>query len=305
MPIGLKLNSYNNYKVKNLFNLFIILFIIGSIEAQNQDTIYKLVQFPEGYTSQIDVVYTTAGEWNGRMDLYTNPKSTAPTPVIINIHGGGWNHGVKESQTGYGSFFKNGYAVANVEYRLVDVAKAPGAIEDVRCALIYLYTHAKALNIDTNKIVVMGGSSGGHLALMAGLLTNDKRFDTNCNYDGEIKVAAIIDKYGVTGLEPLSAWKSAKNWLGDQYNDQAFVKSVSPLYYVSKNSPPIYIVHGNSDPIVPYAQSVVLYEKLKSSGVKTKMLTIEGGVHGKFSKEENSLLSKDMWEFLDELGLKK
>ncbi|MHB1104976.1 MAG: alpha/beta hydrolase fold domain-containing protein [Lutibacter sp.] len=291
--------------MKNLFNLFIILFIIGSIEAQNQDTIYKLVQFPEGYTSQIDVVYTTAGEWNGRMDLYTNPKSTAPTPVIINIHGGGWNHGVKESQTGYGSFFKNGYAVANVEYRLVDVAKAPGAIEDVRCALIYLYTHAKALNIDTNKIVVMGGSSGGHLALMAGLLTNDKRFDTNCNYDGEIKVAAIIDKYGVTDLEPLNAWKSAKNWLGDQYNDQAFVKSVSPLYYVSKNSPPIYIVHGNSDPIVPYAQSVVLYEKLKSSGVKTKMLTIEGGVHGKFSKEENSLLSKDMWEFLDELGLKK
>lgn len=291
--------------MKNLFKLFVILLTIGSIEGQNQDANYKLVQFPEGYTSQIDVVYTTVGTWNGRMDLYTNPKSDAPTPVVINIHGGGWNHGVKESQTGYGSFFKNGYAVANVEYRLVDVAKAPGAIEDVRCALIYLYTHAKALNIDTNKIVVMGGSSGGHLALMAGLLANDKRFDTNCDYGEEIKVAAIIDKYGVTDLEPLSAWKSAKNWLGDQYNNPKFVKSVSPLNYVTKNSPPVYIVHGNSDPIVPYAQSVVLYEKLKSFGVKTKMLTIEGGVHGKFSKEENSLLSKDMWEFLDELGLKK
>lgn len=291
--------------MKNLFKLFVILLTIGSIEGQNQDANYKLVQFPEGYTSQIDVVYTTVGKWNGRMDLYTNPKSDAPTPVVINIHGGGWNHGVKESQTGYGSFFKNGYAVANVEYRLVDVAKAPGAIEDVRCALIYLYTHAKALNIDTNKIVVMGGSSGGHLALMAGLLANDKRFDTNCGYEEEIKVAAIIDKYGVTDLEPLSAWKSAKNWLGDRYNNPKFVKSVSPLNYVTKNSPPVYIVHGNSDPIVPYAQSVVLYEKLKSFGVKTKMLTIEGGVHGKFSKEENSLLSKDMWEFLDELGLKK
>ena len=291
--------------MKNLFKLVVLLVTTVSCRAQSEGINYKLVQFPDGYTSQIDVVYATVGKWNGRMDLYTNPKSETPTPVLINIHGGGWNHGVKESQTGYVSFFKNGYAVANIEYRLVDVAKAPGAIEDVRCALIYLYTHTKALNIDTNKIVVMGGSSGGHLALMTGLLANDKRFDTNCNYEGEIKVAAIIDKYGVTDLVPLSTWKSAKNWLGDQYNNPKFVKSVSPLYYVTKNSPPVYIVHGNSDPIVPYAQSVALYEKLKASHVKTKMLTIEGGSHGKFTKEENSMLSNDMWNFLDELGLKE
>ncbi len=291
--------------MKNLFKLVVLLVTTVSCRAQSEGINYKLVQFPNGYTSQIDVVYATVGKWNGRMDLYTNPKSETPTPVLINIHGGGWNHGVKESQTGYVSFFNNGYAVANIEYRLVDVAKAPGAIEDVRCALIYLYTHTKALNIDTNKIVVMGGSSGGHLALMTGLLANDKRFDTNCNNEGEIKVAAIIDKYGVTDLVPLSTWKSAKNWLGDQYNNPKFVKSVSPLYYVTKNSPPVYIVHGNSDPIVPYTQSVALYEKLKASHVKTKMLTIEGGSHGKFTKEENSMLSNDMWNFLDELGLKE
>jgi acetyl esterase/lipase len=290
--------------MKNLFKLVVLLLTIVSCKAQSQDTNYKLVQFPEGYTSQIDVVYVTVGKWNGRMDLYTNPKSAAPTPVIINIHGGGWNHGVKESQTGYGSFFKNGYAVANVEYRLVDVAKAPGAIEDVRCALIYLYTHAKELNIDTDKIVVMGGSSGGHLALMAGLLANNKNFDTNCSYEGEIKVAAIINKYGVADLVPLSAWKSARNWLGDGINNPKFVKSVSPLYKVTKNSPPVYIVHGDADPIVPYNQSVALYEKLKESNVKTKILTIKEGGHGKFTEEEKSVLNKDMWTFLDELGLK-
>ncbi|HEX9826168.1 MAG TPA: alpha/beta hydrolase [Flavobacteriaceae bacterium] len=284
--------------------LFSILFTALSSATFSQQKEYKPVDFPEGYKAQIDVVYTQVNGWDGRMDLYTNPKSEIPTPVVINIHGGGWNHGVKESQSGYGSFFKNGYAVANVEYRLVGVAPAPAAIEDVRCALIYLYTHAKELNIDTNKIVIMGGSSGGHLALMAGLLANDKKFDTNCKYDGDIKVAAIIDKYGVTDLVPLSKWKSAKNWLGKGFDNQKFTESVSPLYYVTKNSPPVYIVHGDADPIVPYDQSVSLYEKLKSNGVKSKFLTIEGGNHGKFTKEEKSDMSKDMWSFLNELGLK-
>ncbi|HKM45196.1 MAG TPA: alpha/beta hydrolase [Dysgonamonadaceae bacterium] len=284
-----------------LFSLFLTAFSSATFSQEKE---YKPVDFPKGYKAQIDVVYAQVNGWDGRMDLYTNPKSETPTPVVINIHGGGWNHGVKESQTGYGSFFKNGYAVANVEYRLVDVAPAPAAIEDVRCALIYLYKHAKELNIDTNKIVIMGGSSGGHLALMAGLLANDKKFDSNCKYDGDIKVAAIIDKYGVTDLVPLSKWKSAKNWLGKGFADQKFVESVSPLYYITKNSPPVYIVHGDADPIVPYDQSVALYEKLKANNVKTKMLTIEGGGHGKFTKEEKSEMSKDMWAFLNELGLK-
>lgn len=289
--------------MKQILCLFAL--AIGMVGALNgQEKQYKPVEFPEGYKAQIDVVYTQVNGWDGRMDLYTNPNSEKPTPVVINIHGGGWNHGVKESQTGYGSFFKNGYAVANVEYRLVDVAPAPAAIQDVRCALIYLYKHAKELNIDTNKIVVMGGSSGGHLALMAGLLANDKRFDANCSYDGEIKVAAIIDKYGVTDLVPLSDWKSAKRWLGKGFEDKEFTKSVSPLYYVSKNSPPVIIVHGDEDPTVPYRQSVVLYEALQKHGVKSDFLTIEGGLHGKFSKEEKSLFSKRMWTFLDELGLK-
>jgi len=286
--------------MKKIFFLLIILTSL-SITAYSQDKEYKPVKLPEGYQAQIDVIYTKVESWNGRMDLYTNPKFETPTPVVINIHGGGWNHGVKESQTGYGSFFKNGYAVANVEYRLVDVAPAPAAIEDVRCALIYLYTHAQELNIDTKKIIIMGGSSGGHLALMAGLLANDKRFDTNCTYDGEINVAAIIDKYGVADLVPLIKWGSAKRWLGDGFGNLEFVKSVSPLYYVTKNSPPIFIVHGDSDSIVPYSQSLELAKKLLSFGVKTKFITIPNGKHGKFSDEEKRKVNIQMWNFLNDL----
>lgn len=286
-------------------HFFLLSLIISSISfnltAQKQA--YKPVSFPDGYNQLLDVIYTQVNGWDGRMDLYFNTKSATPTPIVINIHGGGWNHGEKESQSGFGSFFKNGYAIANVEYRLVDVAPAPAAIEDVRCALIYLYNNANALNIDTNKIVIMGGSSGGHLALMAGLLGNDKQFDTNCSYDGDIKIAAIIDKYGVSNLLPLASWKSAKNWLGINFNNTIFIESVSPLFHVSKTSPPTFIVHGNEDPIVPYSQSETLYKKLKEFNITTEFLTIPGGKHGKFSTEENALLSKRMWLFLNALDL--
>lgn len=288
--------------MKKLFLVFMV--SIGFAFYTNcQNTTYKPVSFPDHYRAQIDIIYTQVNNWEGRMDLYTNPNSEQATPIVINIHGGGWNHGEKESQTGFGSFFKNGYAVSNVEYRLVDVAPAPAAIEDVRCALIYLYKHAKALNIDTNKIVIMGGSSGGHLALMAGLLGNNKKFDTHCSFEGNVKVAAIINKYGVTNLTPLSQWKSAKNWLGQGYNNKAFIASVSPLYYVSEQSPPTFIIHGDADPIVPYQQSVMLYEKLKQHHIKTEFMTVKNGLHGKFSKEDNADFSENLWTFLKELKL--
>ena len=274
-----------------------------------QDTIsYKPVELPVGFTSQIDVVYTGGKGWNKKMDIYLPPAKGKSTPVIINIHGGGWNKGTKESQTGFNTFFKAGFAVANISYRLVHEGTAPAAIEDARCALIYLVKNAKALNIDVNRIVVMGGSAGGHLALMAGLLADNPIFDSNCKGEKNIKVAAIIDKYGITdvwdwGYGPVIKSKSARNWLGEKSNDEQFAKSVSPVTYVNKNSPPVFIVHGNADPVVPYEQSVLLKKKLDEAGVKNVFITVEGGEHGKFDKEKNSELNKKMIEFLKEISV--
>ncbi len=237
------------------------------------------------------------------MDVYLPPPTGKATPVVINIHGGGWNHGEKESQTGFSTFFKAGFAVANIEYRLTGQATAPAAVEDTRCALIYLIKNAKDLHIDVDKIVIMGGSSGGHLALMGGLLGSDHRFDTNCTDVENIKVAAIIDKYGISdvwdwgyGLKKTS--KSAVNWLGDKAKDEAFAKSVSPINYVDKNSPPTFIVHGDADPTVPYQQSVDLHKKLLAAGVKTEFITVEGGLHGGFEKEKNTEVNKAIMKFI-------
>ncbi|MFT3827156.1 MAG: alpha/beta hydrolase [Chitinophagaceae bacterium] len=294
---------------KYLVSLLAIATILSAnAQEGNADTAqYKPVQLPAGFTSQLNVVYTQGSNWQQKLDIYLPPNNGKATPVVINIHGGGWNHGVKESQTGFNTFFKMGFAVVNIEYRLTPQAKAPAAVEDARCALIYVVKNAKELNIDVNKIVVMGGSAGGHLALMAGLLANDHRFDTNCPGIDNIKVAAIIDKYGITdvwdwGYGKNITSRSATNWLGDKAKDAEFARSVSPINYVNKNSPPTFIVHGDADPTVPYQQSILLHQKLKDAGVKTQFMSVPGGLHGNFPKEQNSEVNKAIVAFLKEVG---
>lgn len=293
--------------MKRFFEILFFLLPVYLFGQTTTDSTYKPVEFPDGFTPQLNVVYTIVNGWEGKVDLYLPPKTNKPTPVVINIHGGGWKNGVKESQGGFSSFFKAGFAVANMEYRMTGQATAPAAIEDTRCVLIYLIKNAAALNIDVKKMVIMGGSAGGHLALMAGLLGNDHRFDTNCPGVENIKVAAIIDKYGITDVwdwayGPNLTSKSATQWLGDKAKDEAFAKSVSPISYITKNSPPVFIVHGDADPTVPYQQSVELHKKLLEAGVKTAFITVAGGLHGKFDKEKNSEINKAILKFIAALN---
>lgn len=288
-----------------LFAFGLLFTLLG--KAQIKDTIVKKpVTFPKNYVSQLDVVYTNVKEWDGKADLYLAPNESKPTPVLINIHGGGWKTGSKDTQGGFNPFFKAGFAVANMEYRMSGQAKAPAAIEDTRCMLVYLIQNAKKLNIDPNKIIIMGGSAGGHLALMGGLLANDHRFDTNCLGTENIKVAAIIDKYGIMDVwdwtyGPEHKSSSPAFWLGDNAKNEAFIKSVSPISYVTKNSPPIFIVHGDADPTVPYQQSVDLYKKLQELGVKSEFMTVPGGLHGKFDKDKNTEINEAILKFIANL----
>ena len=289
---------------KSLVFSILVFSITLFVNAQTKDTIIKKpVTFPKNYIAQLDVVYTKVKDWEGKTDLYLALNEPKPTPVIINIHGGGWKSGSKDTQGGFSPFFKAGFAVANMEYRMSGQAKAPAAIEDTRCMLVYLIQNAKKLNIDRNKIIIMGGSAGGHLALMGGLLANNHRFDTNCLGTENIKVAAIIDKYGIMDVwdwtyGPEHKSSSPAFWLGDNAQNEAFIKSVSPISYVTKNSPPIFIVHGDADPTVPYQQSVYLYKKLQELGVKSEFFTVPGGLHGKFDKNKNAEINEAIFKFI-------
>jgi acetyl esterase/lipase len=282
-----------------------VLLLFACMHLQAQDSTVKVVEYPKDYVGKLDVVYTKVKDWDGREDLYYNPKATKPTPVIFNIHGGGWNHGTKESQAGFSAFFKAGFAVANVEYRLYPVATAPGAVEDVRRAILYVVKHAKELNIDPNKIVVMGASAGGHLALIAGLLQKDHKFDVEYSDVNDFTIAAVVDKYGLAdfAFPGIEKYKSEINWLGDYEKDLKKVQSISPIYYVTKNSPPTFIVHGDADPRIPYEQSVALHKKYIAEGAKVTFMTVPGGLHGNFPAEENKKVNNAIMAFLKENGL--
>jgi acetyl esterase/lipase len=292
-----------------LITFFIFYMALGfqTSVAQPTEQIQK-VKYPYGYTEQLNVVYAEVNGWQGKLDLYLPPRTRRPVPLVINIHGGGWNKGTKESQTDFTLFFNRGYAVANIEYRLVQVALAPAAIEDARCALNYLINKAGQYHIDLSKIVVMGTSAGGHLALMAGLLENDSQFDMNCMANKKVKVAAIIDEWGITDVwdwayGPYITNDAATWWLGSKAKDEVFARSVSPLTYVKKSSPPVFIVHGDADPVVSYHQSIALHQKLDSCGVKNEFITVKGGLHGTFSDTTYADIKKGILRFLQSLKL--
>ena len=286
---------------------FLLTFLAFALYAQENENKGSNVKYPDDYQGQINIVYTQVHGWEGTLDFYSPKNSKTPTPLIIDIHGGGWQHGVKESHFDFSTFFNMHWAVANVEYRVAHQAFAPAAIQDVRCALIYLIQHAKELNINPNKIVVMGNSSGGHLALMAGLLGDNHIFDQNCSGVDSIKVFAIIDKYGQTDLRfpHKLLTQSLLKWAMEKASDPNFLESISPITYVNEKNPPVFILHGDDDNTVSYSQSVALNDLLKEAGVVHRFMTINGGSHGDFTTEENDEINKNIIDFLTKLGIDK
>jgi acetyl esterase/lipase len=264
---------------------------------------FKKANVPAHYAEIIDVQYSDVSPEMCRLDFYYPTNTTEPTPLLINMHGGGWSSGRKEEQTSFTAFTNMGFAVANVEYRMTPQAKAPAAVEDVRCAMQYVLKHAQSLNIDPRKIVFQGGSAGAHLALVAGYLQNDRRYDTNCNdYQGVIKVMAVINKYGPSDMWTIRGVASAADWLGSRNNEEAFVKSVSPVHMVNANTPPTYTVHGTNDMTVPKSvSSDVLVPKLAENRVIHQYTIIQGGGHGGFTTAQNTQINNEITAFIQPL----
>jgi dipeptidyl aminopeptidase/acylaminoacyl peptidase len=75
------------------------------------------------------------------------------------------------------------------------------------------------------------------------------------------------------------------------------------MTYVIKTSPPTFIVHGDADPTVPYQQSIDLHKKMDAVGIVNEFITVPGGLHGKFTPEENSRVNKAIIDFLIKVGV--
>jgi acetyl esterase/lipase len=238
-----------------------------------------------------DITYGAANNYALKLDVWQRKDATAPVPTVIYYHGGGWIFGDRTGATLlFLPYLEMGWNIINVEYRMASVSLAPAAVEDCRCALRWVVRNAKQYHIDTDRIVLTGHSAGGHLSLITGMLPDGTSLDHNCYGEEKLRVAAIINWYGISDVADLLQGANLKNyavmWMGSQADQLAIAKRVSPLTYVRAGLPPIISIHGDVDPVVPYEHSVRLHKALTAAGVPNELVTIKGGAHGEFKGSE-------------------
>lgn len=260
------------------------------------------------YRVEPNLLYLSAGGWNGKLDLYLPRRPRDPMPVALLFHGGGWQSGTKdEIALDVVPYLAMGFAVANVEYRLARVATAPAAVEDSRCALRWVVRHARQYGLDVDRVIVVGSSAGAHLALMAALAPASAGFDGLCPGDEPLKVAAVINFFGVIDVGELLAPPNARDfaigWIGAGPDRAALARRVSPITYVQKGAPPIFTAHGDADPVVPFAQAVRLHQALERAGVPNRLFPLRKGGHGEFDGADVLLVNRAVRDFLLKHGI--
>jgi acetyl esterase/lipase len=269
--------------MKNVLMLSTLLMMPATAGAQDSPLTWA-ARLESEYRIVPDVTYLTASNYEAKLDLYVTRTADKPLPTLIWIHGGGWTGGTKDSATGIPAYLAMGMNVVNVEYRLARVASAPAAVEDCRCALRWVIQHAKEYGIDVTRLVVSGGSAGGHLALTTGMVPASAGLDRLCPGPDNLKVAAIVNWYGISDVNELLDGPNmrayAVTWLGSALDRDQIAKRVSPLTYVRSGLPPVLTIHGDADPTVPYTQSVRLHKALADAGVPNELMTMAGGKHG-------------------------
>ena len=282
------------------------------------DAFAQAVLLGHGHRIIAGQTYTTHGGVPLKLDLIVPAKAERPVPLVMLIHGGGWNSGTPGS-IGLNAlpYLQMGFAVANVSYRLTPQAPAPAALEDTLCALNWLGAEGKRFNIDTQRIVLTGNSAGGHLALMTGMVPAQSRFARPCARHGSDvtgapsgpapKVAGIINVYGVTDVADLLQGPNrrpfAVEWLGARTDSMALARELSPTSHARRGGPPVLTLHGDADKLVPHAHAVKLKQALDKAGQSTRMVTLKGAGHGGFSPEHQLQAYGAIRDFLRELGL--
>ena len=286
----------------------LVLLAAGAASAQLSPAALWATHGENEYQTFANITYVVANNYEAKLDIYKRRDVSGPQPTLIWIHGGGWVGGTKETAVmGLLPWFEMGWNVVNVEYRLGRVSLAPAAVEDCLCALRYVAAHAQTYGFDLRKLVVSGGSAGGHLALTTGMIPESAGLDRECPGVPLPKVAAIVNWYGITDVADLLDGPNRKSyavqWLGSLPHREEIARRVSPLEFVREGLPAILTIHGDADPTVPYQHAVRLHQALAKVGVPNQLLTIPGGKHGNFKPDERTRIFVTIREFLTKQGI--
>lgn len=223
-------------------------------------------------SSYTDIPYKTISSTRQLTLNVFRPKTTEKLPVVLMIHGGGWNSGSPELQKALAvNLARKGFVTVPVEYRLLPEALYPAGVEDLNDAVDWIYENADKYNIDKDKIAVSGCSAGGQLADLIGTKNEKKLIKAIVNIDG---IATFIDSATIGRAE--KARKDGAKipvdalWMGGTYGERPEIwHEASALSWVTESSAPICFInssiprfHNGRDEQVCLLDSLEIYSEI-------------------------------------------
>lgn len=248
----------------------------------------KVIQVPrdeEVVTLASDIVYGQRQEWchakyrQLRMSLmkprcnysYDEDKNY---PLIVWLCGGSFaevDRNVWIPELVY--FAKQGFAVAAVDYSVIQLTRYPDQLVDIKEAIRYIRAHAQEFHIDPDRIAVMGESAGGYLSILAGMTGQDQTFDNGTYPEFSSEVQAVVAWYPCVEMEWLVPGRKDVNMAEDVEN----FPNLSGM--VKEGMPPCLLLHGTADQLVPAKHSETLYRALEEKGNTVDFYLVEGADH--------------------------
>ena len=222
------------------------------------------------------------------LDLYL-PFWKSHCPLLVYFHGGGWSSG-SYKEKGVSWLVGHGFAVASVQHRLTGEAKFPAQVHDAKGAIRWLRANADQFGYDASRMGAVGISSGGHVAMMAGLANQGLEGDVGGNLEESSALNVLVNYFGASDLvlrsktqpkatEPVGS--IVRKLLGAPVKgNEELAKSASPAFHVTNEAPPLLVIHGAKDPQVKVDQAYRMVEAYEEKGQEVTLEVLPEGGHG-------------------------
>jgi acetyl esterase/lipase len=230
------------------------------------------------------------------------PASGNRHPMVIAIHGGGWQNGERERYHEWGRLLaRHGYALFSISYRLSKPGRKtyPEAVHDCRAAVQFIRSQASRFDIDPQRVALIGDSAGGHLASMVALAGDSEAFAAGYPDDAyagvSTSVKAVVSIYGVHDL--IQQWEhDSVHRVSDHITEKFLGVSLldaprlyfeaSPFAYICRaanqtaNQTAFLLAHGTEDDVVEREPQWDRYLiALKRAGFNARRIVIQGAGH--------------------------
>lgn len=241
--------------------------------------------------------YVDDGDRRHRVDIYRparpEDQPVKGAPVLLQIHGGAWMIGAKEQQ-GLPLMYQlaqHGWICVAINYRLSPKATWPDHLLDCKRALAWVKEHIGEYGGDPDRVVVTGGSAGGHLSAMLGLTANDARFQPGFE-SVDTSVRAFVPMYAVYDFTDRDGIRGRRDPLRRSL-ERHIVKLMrddhlsdfdlaSPMSHVRAGVPPCFVVHGALDTLAPAAEARAFVGLLRAVSTEPVAYAELPGAHHAF-----------------------